>query len=215
MAAECVKGDMQQSTVDTPTNGSMALMTSRRGEHCFATATVLAISDTSEASPDERFADSVCMVQATTYDEILDVLDAVVHTRATPGEDGWAYLAVHAHRAHVIMQSYRRKIKAIEIPDTYAGRRVARFIEDFTRIPLSRTSEAVRRINRVNPKGMTLVQNIRALNDLQRDLDFVRGEMISGGLFAVPNIDTGLHEEFQNADSCTKIGAQMRDVPDG
>lgn len=134
--------------------------------------------------------------------------EGVVHTRATPGKDGWGWLLFRAESGRFAAREYGQKVRQLEVPDTPAGRQVAkkRLLHFHSRRPAAILSDAVQRIRSTPPRKMTLVQNIRGLNRLQDDLLFATTAM-GPAVFVTPNLVEGLTDEFDRAESCKKLDA--------
>ena len=166
--------------------------------------------DADAATPDEQFAESVCATAIPYADDLLDDYVGVVHTRATPGKEGWEWLLFRAEAARFTAREYGRKVRELDVPDTPAGRQVERkrLLDFHSRQPVELLSESVERIRSIPRRKMTLVQNIRGLNRLQDDLTFAVSVM-SPGLFVTPNLVDGLEDEFESAEACKRFDAVL------
>ncbi len=162
--------------------------------------------DADAATPDEQFAESICATATPYADDLLDDYVGVVHTRATPGKEGWEWLLFRAESARFTARAYGRKVRQLDVPDTPAGRQVERkrLLDFHSRQPVEILSDSVKRIRSIPPRKMTLVQNIRGLNRLQDDLTWAVSAM-APGLFVVPNLVDGLEDEFDGAEACKRF----------
>jgi hypothetical protein len=175
-----------------------------------ATAITLVAAGHGGPSPDERFAEDVCATSLPWVEDMIEVHDDAVHTRAAPGHDaGWLPVYGIAYRGQEVARKYGTAIRALQVPDTDAGKKAGRYLDWWSRRPLQTMTREERRMRKL-PREMTLLQSIRALNAVELQLLIALSEMGDGGilLLVVPE----LQPAFKRADSCEDLRVLIADA---
>jgi hypothetical protein len=172
-------------------------------------AIALVAADGAAPSPDERFAASVCSTTLPWAEEMIEIWDDAIHTRAAPGHDaGWLKLYGLAYQGKEVARKYGAEIRALRVPDTQAGTKTAKYLEWYSRRPFETMANEERRLRKL-PMDFTLLQSIRGLNNFELVLVMALSEMGDDLVLLVPE----LVEAFETADSCGELRELMAEGP--
>jgi hypothetical protein len=156
-------------------------------------------------TPDERFAEDVCAATLPRAQELLETLEDARLTRAAPGLEARITLLALAMRGTAIASALRGELRAIEAPDSAAGREAAIYLRQFASTPLTTMTSAEESVRSL-PESLTLIQSIRELNQLEFSLAQAFSETTTAQFVIMENVPR-LREPFQEADECEELTA--------
>jgi hypothetical protein len=168
-----------------------------------AVLVVLLGSACSSPSVEQTFADEVCSTTLASVQETLELLDSVRTTRAAPGRDSWAMLAGLSDHGTEITRQFNSDAILISAPDTPGGEKAKAYLLDYSRLSHARLTEEARRVQEL-PRDLTLVQSIRALNDLETALADVIGFMVSSKDVITQQVSE-MEDVFADSASCREL----------
>jgi hypothetical protein len=118
-------------------------------------------------SADERYAERVCATTLKPAQQMLDVLQEAHVRRATPGAEGLSRLLGLIDQGEQIARKLQDDLKALPPPNTPAGREASEsVVQDLPGHALGTLAAQERSALKLG-KDMTLVENIRALEELE------------------------------------------------
>lgn len=157
----------------------------------------------SGTSSEDRFAERMCSTTLASAEAVLALIQDVRGTRAAPGADSWALLVGLADQGVEVTRRHTADVILIPAPDTSSGKQAKAFFVDDSRLQNARLTEEARRVQQL-PQNLTLLQSIRALNNLETALAEVIGFMVSSKGGVVQQVPE-LGDAFGDADSCEAL----------
>jgi hypothetical protein len=177
-----------------------------RSGHVLAIAAVMFVAaGCGGPSPDERFAEEACATTLERAQQLAEVHDDVVHTRAAPGADARAQMLDLAFDGQEITMRLRSEITRLAVPDTDAARDAVGYLESFARSAFESMVGAERDLRKV-PEQMTLLQSINSLEQLEFHLIHALIQLTTGPDFIAREV-ADLEDPFKSADACKELAA--------
>lgn len=166
-------------------------------------ALTLLASGCGDPSPEARFFDQVCSTTLPQAKEMVETYEEVRLTRAAPGLGARAELLALTVRGAEVARKFRAERKALRTLDTDAGRNAERFLDLSADTAFEIMAEEELQVRRL-PLGITLLQSILGLEQLEHALLLTFAEMTAAGAIAA---QADMLEHFEKADSCEELEA--------